>query len=46
MNEQALEKHSTNCIGCNALVDERECIPGKDGVGDVCPNCRQYKLWG
>ena len=34
-----IDRHSVNCFKCGELVDERECIPGKDGEGDICPAC-------
>lgn len=42
-NETALptwiDRHSVNCLICNALVDERDCIHGEDGEGSICPAC-------
>jgi len=37
MNNSWIDKHSINCIVCNALVDERDCVPY--GEGQVCPDC-------
>ena len=42
-----VDKHSVNCYFCNALVDERDCLPadpfnGGDG-GDMCPRCTKLK---
>lgn len=39
MDQRTIDRHSVNCFGCNALVDERECMPGVDGEGDICPTC-------
>ena len=35
-----VDAHSVNCAKCGELVDERECVPGPDGVGDICPKCQ------
>ena len=36
-----IDRHSVNCFVCNDLVDERDCIPGKGGEGDICPKCQK-----
>lgn len=36
-----IDAHSVNCIECGALVDERECVTGPDGEGDVCYKCQK-----
>ncbi len=38
--DRAIDAHSVNCIKCGKLVDERECMPGNDFEGDVCPSCQ------
>tara|TARA_Y100000034_G_scaffold80473_1_gene96544 strand:- start:440 stop:649 length:210 start_codon:yes stop_codon:yes gene_type:complete len=43
LEDRWIERHSVNCYFCNALVDERNCLPadnynGNDG-GDICPTC-------
>ena len=35
-----IDRHSINCIECGSLVDERECLPGNGGEGDICPSCQ------
>jgi len=35
------DRHSVNCAVCGELVDERECVPGPGGEGDVCPKCQK-----
>ena len=44
MDERTIDRHSVNCFECGELVDERECIPGVDGEGDICEVC-QRKLF-
>jgi hypothetical protein len=39
--ERWIDAHSVNCINCGALVDERVCITGFNGEGDVCPKCQE-----
>ena len=39
-DDEWVDSHSVNCIKCNALVDERDCIPGPNGEGDICPKCQ------
>ena len=34
-----MDKHSVNCIWCDALVDERECPTLPGGIGSVCARC-------
>jgi hypothetical protein len=34
-----VKRHSVNCISCSTLVDERNCQPGLNGEGDICPAC-------
>ena len=34
-----IDRHSVNCMKCQALVDERDCLPGPGGVGDICLKC-------
>ena len=36
-----IEKHSVNCFICHELVDERNCIHGNNGEGNICPNCQK-----
>lgn len=36
-----VDKHSVNCMICSKLVDERNCTPGPNGEGDICPACWQ-----
>ena len=36
-----IDKHSINCIACGKLVDERDCVPAKDGEGEVCLKCQE-----
>jgi len=42
---KVLDKHGVNCYFCNALVDERECMPADDwncdDGGDICPACQK-----
>ena len=38
--EDWYDRHSVNCSTCNALVDERNCIPGPNGEGDIGPKCQ------
>lgn len=35
-----VDRHSVNCIKCHELVDERECVPGPGGEGDICVKCQ------
>lgn len=35
-----IDSHSVNCFICHELVDERECVPGPDGEGEICPRCQ------
>ena len=34
-----VDRHSVNCMGCNALVDERETVTPEDGEGSYCGVC-------
>lgn len=41
-----IDRHSVNCFICGKLVDERDCIPGSDGEGSICPDCQvNYLIW-
>lgn len=35
-----VDRHSVNCAKCAELVDERTCVPGPGGEGDICPKCQ------
>jgi len=38
-----VDRHSVNCIKCSELVDERDCIPGPGGEGDICRKCQNLR---
>lgn len=33
-----IDRHSINCCNCGALVDERDCMPVKEG--ELCKECQ------
>ena len=39
-----IDRHSVNCFVCGELVDERDCIPGPEGEGDICPECQPTNI--
>lgn len=42
MDKKTIDKHSVNCFICGNLCDERECMPGIDNEGSICPECTLY----
>ena len=39
-NDRWIDAHSVNCFRCGLLADERECMPGPGGEGEICPACQ------
>jgi hypothetical protein len=39
-NDDWIDRHSVGCFICANLVDERDCVPGPDGEGSICPDCQ------
>lgn len=43
MSQAWIDRHSVNCIVCSELVDERDCLPGDEGEGSICPRCQRIR---